>query len=193
MNPQLRQISTEINDATARARNVVENLHAGLAGRRPHPSSWSVEECIAHLTMTTDAFLAVIRPAIDRARNQQLLDAGTTFGMGLSARLLAWWLEPPYRTKSKTSAAFVPGSEQSARALPDFLDRQSRLLDLIAEADGLALDRIQIASPFAPRMKYNVYAAVRLIAVHQRRHLWQAEHVARRLLAVQAGGSANCE
>jgi hypothetical protein len=67
--------------------------------------------------------------------------------------------------------------------LPEFVERQQKLKAVIAEADGLALDGIRISSPLAPQVKYNVYAALHLIAVHQRRHLWQAERVAEILLA----------
>jgi hypothetical protein len=55
---------------------------------------------------------------------------------------------------------------------------------LLAEANGLAIDRLRIASPFARQIRYSVYSAFRLIAVHQRRHLWQAEQVARSVTAV---------
>jgi hypothetical protein len=75
----------------------------------------------------------------------------------------------------------VPDVKRPEQALPGFVTRQERLLTLLSEANGLALDELQIASPFAKRLRYNVYAAFRLIAVHQRRHLWQAEQTARRL------------
>lgn len=42
-------------------------------------------------------------------------------------------------------------------------------------ADGLALDQIQIHSPFAEKMKYNLYSALVIITAHNRRHLWQAD------------------
>lgn len=182
MNAQLSRVCTELDDATVRARKVVERIPSALVGRRPHQDSWSIAECIAHLTITTDAYIAVIRPAIDRARERHLLDRGTKFRIEISARMLAWWLEPPYRFKSKTLATFVPEVEEPARALPDFVDRQQKLKALVVQADGLALDRIRISSPFASQMRYNVYAAFRLIAVHQRRHLWQAERVVGRML-----------
>ncbi len=178
MNAQLIQIRAEIDEASARARKVVESIPSELVGRRPQQGGWSVAECIAHLTTTSDAYIAAIQPEIKRARGQQLFDSGAAFGMDLSARMLAWWLEPPYRLKSKTPAEFVPQVKEPGRALPEFLDRQQKLDALVVEADGLALDRIRISSPFARQMTYNVYAALRLIAVHQRRHLWQAERIA---------------
>ena len=40
---------------------------------------------------------------------------------------------------------------------------------------GLALDRLMIVSPFAARVRYNVFVALALVPTHARRHLWQAE------------------
>jgi hypothetical protein len=129
--------------------------------------------------------LPAIGQALEQGRSQHLLQSGESLRMELPARMLAWWLEPPYRLKSRTPPAFVPAVENTAAVLPEFLHRQQRLLNVLAEADGLALDRLRISSPFAQQMRYSVYTAFRLIAVHQRRHLWQAEQTAQKLLRLQ--------
>ena len=178
----LDRISDQFETASSSARALVESIPPDLLGRRPDANSWSIAECIAHLTLTTDAYLPAIREALDEGRQRRVLQSRAGFRMGFAARMLAWWLEPPYRLKSRTPAAFVPSVENPASALPDFLERQQQLSTLLAGADGLALDRLAISSPFARRMRYNVYAAFRLIAVHERRHLWQAEQVRRKLL-----------
>ena len=36
-------------------------------------------------------------------------------------------------------------------------------------------DKVKLVSPFNARLKYNALAAFRILAAHQRRHLWQAE------------------
>ena len=65
--------------------------------------------------------------------------------------------------------------------MPDVLERfdylQGELLVRIDRAEGLPLEQLRIASPFNARLKYNLYSAFRLLPVHQRRHLWQAEQV----------------
>lgn len=178
----LEQVRSQLEAASGRAQQLVAGLPSSeLLGRRPQPDSWSIAECLAHLTLTSDAYLPLLRQAIARGRTDNLLDTGREFHMEFTSRLLAWWLEPPYRLKSKTGPAFVPGLNDCANALPHFLGRQQQLAALLTEADGLALDRIKIASPFAAHVRYNVYSAFQLIAVHERRHLWQAEQAARRL------------
>lgn len=179
MNPQLNRLSSELNKTAEWAQAIVARIPVPMLGQRPDEKSWSIAECLEHLSLTTDAYLARIVPALEDARKHGYLDHRRTFRVDIAARLLAWWLEPPYKIKSKTSAAFAPRAADTSRSLPDFIDRQRLLQAAIAKANGLALDCIRIASPFANRMKYNVYAAFSLIVAHQRRHLWQAEQVAR--------------
>jgi hypothetical protein len=182
LTPPLDDIGAQLEAASARAQEIAADLSPALLGRRPDPGAWSVAECLAHLSLTADAYLPAIREALAGGRRRQLVrTGGASFRIEFTARMLAWWLEPPYRMKSRTTAAFVPGVERPEDALSDFLVRQRQLLDLLAEAEGLALDRLEIESPFAKRLRYNVYAAFLLVAVHERRHLWQAGQTLRKL------------
>ena len=79
--------------------------------------------------------------------------------------------------KAATQPAFVPGSEAAKSDVMREWEAGHRALDcLIADAAGLALDRPMIVSPFDPKgyMRYSVYAALLIVAAHERRHLRQA-------------------
>jgi|SRR5947209_4338928 len=180
LSPPLKDICTQLEAASLRAQNIVAGLSASVLMQRPAPNSWSIAECLGHLTLTAQAYEPVIRQGIDEGRRKRLFKSGDHFRMEWMAKLLAWWLEPPYRLKSRSPSAFEPIVQDPVNALPEFLYWQQRVMELLAAADGLALDRVQIVSPFSSRMRYNVYAAFHLIAVHERRHLWQAEQVLRK-------------
>jgi hypothetical protein len=49
----------------------------------------------------------------------------------------------------------------------------------VRAADGLPIDAVKITSPVDARARYNVFAALSIMARHQHRHLWQAEQAAR--------------
>jgi hypothetical protein len=51
----------------------------------------------------------------------------------------------------------------------------------VEEADGLALGRIRITSPFDSRLRYNLFSCLTILPRHQQRHIWQAEQVLERL------------
>jgi hypothetical protein len=59
--------------------------------------------------------------------------------------------------------------------VPEFLEQQARLVAALRAAEGLDLTRAKIASPFDRRVKYNIFAAFRIVETHERRHVLQAE------------------
>ena len=55
-----------------------------------------------------------------------------------------------------------------------FVATNDRLARLIDRATGLATGTVTLTSPFNAKVTYNLYAAMRILLVHARRHLWQA-------------------
>ncbi len=178
---QLALVKEELLYARERARAVCTGLDAATWATRPSAAEWSIGECLTHLNLTSARLLPLIDEVIADGRARNLLGAGP-FGMGLVAWALQRLLEPPYKTKTKTPAAFVPGRLDSMDATLERFDAlQLALQERIDRAAGLALDRLRVVSPFNSRVRYNLYAAFCLIATHQRRHLWQAEQIRLRL------------
>jgi hypothetical protein len=177
VSPVLGQIKQELLATRERARRLSEGSTDILWSASPGPGQWSIGHCLVHLNITSERFIPIIDDAIreGRAKNLQATAAPNRDLMGW---LLCWMLEPPYRTKTKTPAQFVP---ERIEPMPDVLERfdylQGELLVRLDRASGLALDRLRVVSPFNARIKYNLYSAFRLLPVHQRRHLWQAEQV----------------
>ena len=173
----LEEVEKELNEATRRAWTLVQSTDARLFTVRPNPSSWSAAECISHLSISTQMFLPVLGAAIEDARKRGLVAKGKgKLKMDVLGRVLRWFLEPPIRTKTKTTAPFVPRSVRAkAEAFGEFASLQQKLAELLLAARGLDLGRIKIVSPFDKRVKYNVFSAFRIVVAHERRHLWQAE------------------
>jgi len=170
----LASVEQELNDITARARKLVDSTEPRLFTVRPDLSSWSASECIAHLNISTEMFLPVLQASLEDARNRGL--TGGQPSMDWLGRILRWFLEPPVRTRVKTAARFVPRAVRAkAESIGEFTSLQTKLLELLGSARGLALSRIKIVSPFDKRVRYNLYSAFMITAAHQRRHLWQAE------------------
>lgn len=171
----LEEVEAELDDATKRAWELVKSTDPRLFTVRPQPGSWSAAECLAHLSISTEMFLPVLRQAIDDGKAKGITSAKKP-SMDLLGRILRWFLEPPIRQRVKTAAPFVPKAVRAkSEAFGEFSSLQSKLIDLLHAARGLDLRKIRIVSPFDKRVKYNLYSAFRIIVAHQRRHLWQAE------------------
>jgi DinB superfamily len=149
-----------------------------------------VAECLAHLNLTSKSYFSLITMAIENARLDRWYGSAP-YRMDWKGYLLWWLSERHGRFKMKTTERFRPLSvEPVSHILPEFLFLQDRLIECLYRANGLALNRIKITSPFDARLQYNLYSCFRLLPAHQRRHLWQA---AQARSAVTAGAASRSE
>jgi hypothetical protein len=141
---------------------------------RPQLNSWSVAECIDHVALTSRTFCPEMSAAIATAPK---LSPYRELRTSRLAQLLIRALEPPYRLRHKVLACLVPQTHDFLPAWSGFLDSQSQLADLIHCSTGLAIDQVRIKSPACTQATYSVYGALRILAAHQRRHIWQIERI----------------
>lgn len=179
MHPQLQEIVSEFESATARVRNLHRALAPDRWNRRPAPESWSPGECVAHLNLTAIAMMPLIQQGLDEARRSGRV-AGDRYRRDLVGWLLWKSISVPGRFKSKTAAAFVPTSDRSAAEIMAEFDRlQAEQIALTRAAAGLPIDRVKMSSPFNAKVRYNIFSALSILPRHQHRHLWQAEQAGR--------------
>lgn len=183
MGGELTEIVRELEHAEARLETLAENLPDELWGKRNDPTSWSAAECVAHLNLTSEAYLPLIRKAIEEARQLPRPRRGP-----YKRDFLGWMfatMTGPLPSmgririgRVKTTAAFVPtGSQPKPQGLAQFKRDQNELIVLVREGDGLALDKVLIRSPFGGKIRYSCYSAFTILPRHQERHLDQAERV----------------
>jgi hypothetical protein len=165
-------VEKELNEATRRAWALVQSTDGRLFTVRPQPGRWSAAECLAHLSLSTELFLPILRKALDRGKKR---GSRKKPKMDFIGRVLKWFLEPPIRQRMTTSAPFVPRSVRAkADAFSEFASLQEKVIELLRQAGDSDLGQ-KIVSPFDKRVRYNLYSAFRIMAAHERRHLWQAE------------------
>lgn len=191
----LRRIRHELEGV----REEAEALAGGLTRRqlwwRPDDDRWSVGECLDHLVRAGEIYLETLDEVIDEARA-----AGRTvekpYRPGPVGRWVVRLLEPPpglrvpapgmirpRRPDDDTMAASAEDEGAGAGAgsrldpLPRFLALGGRLVRRLGDAQGLDLRRVKLTSPFVPLLRVDLGSAFRVVAVHERRHLWQARRV----------------
>jgi hypothetical protein len=175
LHPQLAALKREIDDATARAKQLVERLDEAAFAKRPAEGSWSPAECIAHLSLTTRAFLPLIDNALATSP-RGAVDSAKRYRKDLFGWLLGKIMEPPVRMKVKAPAPFVPHvSSSRVEVLREFEELQAELARRVESANGYDIGRVRVRSPFSTSMSYNLIAALAVIPAHERRHLRQAE------------------
>lgn len=168
----------------AAAQAMIESAGAELCAQRPSPSSWSVAECLQHLSISADAYFPIWQQVIANAGPRKT-ELNAPFRIDFWGRLLSWILEPPARIRSRTPLPFEPVDVNSIEpVLSGFLDRQQRMVATLRRCRGRAIDRVKIASPVDGRIRYSIWSSFLVNAAHQRRHLWQAEQAIQKLRTI---------
>jgi len=161
MTEQLGDVVKRLQGAQARLEKLAERVPAERWSRRRDPARWSVAECVAHLNLTSAAYIPLIREAIGEAR--QLPSEKTTHYRRDAAGWFFSTMTGPLPSlggfrlgRVKTTAGFVPtGARPQQTLVADFKRYQMDLIAMAREGDGLPLDKVFIISPFGGRIRYN--------------------------------------
>lgn len=184
MHPQLDAIEREFSAGMARFGRLSSATSDEDWAVHTRPDAWSVAECIVHLNLSAEAMLPRLREAVEDARALGTLPVRryrpTMFG-----RILAKMVGPApgvggFRMgRVRTGARFVPPPALAPRDQieREFLRLHEEGIALLRSADGVALDRATLESPFMEGARYDGYSAFLIVARHVHRHLAQAERV----------------
>ena len=182
MKRQLSQIVRELEEAEARLEKLSVKIPDAVWGQRNDDARWSVSECVTHLNITSEAYIPLIRRALEEAR--QLPEAKGPYKRDALGAVFGGLVGPLMRIgkfrfgRVSTTPDFVPQGQQPKNvSIAEFRRLQGELSVLVREADGKAIDKVQITSPFGGKIRYNCYSAFVMIPRHQMRHLEQAEEV----------------
>lgn len=175
MSPQLAELLHDLRVASSGFAVLATRASAEGWRRRPAEGSWSAAECLTHLSLTSEAYLPLLRHGVEEARS---LDASAPrrYRRDPTGWLLWRMMGPPVRIRTATSPSFLPVDDASTNEMLNrFEALQSEAASLIRDASGLPLHRVRVQSPFDQRVWYNLFAALSILPRHQLRHLWQAE------------------
>jgi hypothetical protein len=141
---------------------------------RPQPHCWSIAENLAHLRMTTEAFLPPVDSAIAAAQKLKLQREGPS-SLSLYGRLFVWGMESPTLIKMRAPQALRPQLQRTpSTELEFFLLSQAAVRQRIAETQGLNLTAFRFSSPTASYIRINLLEFFLACNAHARRHLRQA-------------------
>jgi hypothetical protein len=184
---QAEALAGEVRAVSEDARRLAEEFTSRELSQPPAPGAWSAADNLMHLAITSQAFV----PRMSRTLGK-LADAGKrTPGRSRAdwlGRIYVWWLEPPVRLKVRAPRPFVPPVGMASEdALRIFLAEQDHVVGLVGQSAGLDLAARKVPSAVSRYVRHNLYSAFRIVAAHERRHLWQARRAA--LAVRRTGGS----
>ncbi len=174
---ELEELQKQFQHICEQAKILTQGLSEAQFNWRPHAGLWSIEECLAHLTMVGQTEIRLIEKAIQDGRARGLTGSGP-FQYGWLERMILRQTEPPVRRRFSAPRRFRPVHGQPVTAiLPTFLHVQRQFAQLAAQADGLDLARVKVSTPMTRLVKFSLGMTLAQAAAHERRHLDQARRV----------------
>jgi hypothetical protein len=168
------------DEAEAIARDVQStfgHLNAEQTNWKPSADQWSVAQCLDHLMATNRELFAVFDQTINGSKQTKLIER-LPFLPGFFGRLMVKVLAPDARQKFKAPPAAIPSASALDPGIVDrFVAHQQEAILKMKAIEKFNPARVIITSPFAGFMTYSLLDACRIIIVHERRHLAQAERV----------------
>lgn len=177
MHPQVQAWHDAFAAAPADARRLCAGLDGVTFNAAPAAGAWSVGQCLDHLLRVGGPLVERLDAAITDLRQHDRRGAAP-YALGFVGGRFARSNGPGGRTV-KTPGTYRPAETVGTpeEVLAAFASLNQRLGQLVELGDGLALDRVRVASPALAALRLNVAAWLETTALHQQRHLAQAQRV----------------
>lgn len=173
-----------IYDLTTQAQTIARDVQTAFGSLtslqlnwKPYPEKWSIGQCLDHLIITNRPFFPIIEQILRGERKNTWWERLPLLP-GFFGKMLIKALDPTSTRKIKAPAIFQPSNSSiDTEIVSSFLATQQRLTELMQAIARLELAQIIISSPASKLVTYSLLDAYRIIIVHERRHLVQAQQV----------------
>lgn len=173
----VQEILAEIESVRREAGEAFGQLHSIQLNWKPDQSQWSVAQCLDHL-ITTNTFYFPIVDQIRTGAYRPTIWQRMPLIPGIFGRLMLKALNPSSTQKFSAPKGFQPAQSTIDQGIVGrFNEHQLRLVDLIESSKDRDLEKIIISSPVTDVITYSLLDAFRILALHERRHLKQAQRV----------------
>lgn len=147
---------------------------------RPGPGKWSIAECIQHLTNTNNEYYKQALPAIEKGIAKGKF-SDDPIKLSFIGKIFMKF-EPPPKRKFKNPKIFSPKTDphkifDKEQVVKDFIASKMKMIELIEKADGLDMNKVKFSSPVFGLIRVKLGDYLKIMAPHDRRHLWQASQI----------------
>jgi len=145
----------------------------------PRRRAWSIGQCLAHLNSMNAIYMEPVERAAAEARSAGRVRQGA-IRCSIPARAFIALLEPPVRIKmlAPPRTAPPPARRHKAAVWPEFVRFHAHARSALASMADVDLNRATFGNPFLGSfVRMRAGTALRIIAAHERRHVWQAWRV----------------
>jgi len=174
----LQTITLEAEQNRAAAETLLAGLNEAQLGWISAPNSWSVAQCLDHLTTTSKAFEPYLATAIKRGSEKWPVSSPIPYRPSWVGGWLIKQVMPETVRKVPAPKVFQPSHIPAIEnVLEEFLTQQTEFVRFVRKAEGVDYNKTRLRSPVTPLMRYSLADAFVVTVVHGWRHLAQARRV----------------
>lgn len=160
-----------------------EQLPLAIINWQPTPEKWSIAQCLEHLNIYCDYYITTMKDLMGKNKTV-VKDANYAYQSSWLGKKSIESVHPNNKKQQKTLKRFNPPLPKvRANAIQVFLEYQEQFLTLLAEAEGININKVKVPVEFFKLLKLRLGDCIEFMVVHQQRHLQQALKV---LTAYQA-------
>ena len=169
------RLIAEFNANDRRATEIAGGLTVQQLNWSEAPGVWSVGQCLQHLKIANDVYLAPIARALD-GKTEHPVDEITPGWFG------RWFITNHIEPSDKIRRGRAPSKiavvdPVDASILQTFLRTNETARALVTRAGAYDVNRIRFQNPFVPVIFFTVGTGLEIVHRHQKRHLLQAARV----------------
>lgn len=162
-------------------KNNFSHMNHDQLNKKPFPGSWSIAQCLDHLIVTNKSYYPQYNALIEGKPIPNLWKSVPLLS-GFFGNLLKRSMRPEETKKFKTQPAFQPSqSDLSGDIVNRFLESQKELAEILNKLSRLNFAKEKITSPAANFITYSLDDLLEITALHEERHLKQAERIAEQM------------
>lgn len=142
---------------------------------QPNEDAWSIAECIEHLSITNQLYFDKIEKQLSE-KQINCKDEETSVKHRFFGKLIIKAVAPSNIKKTKTFSVFQPSKSYITKnSITKLIEVQKSLINLISSSINLDTNRYSISSPASKLIKVNLSDVLKIIRLHNKRHLIQIE------------------
>jgi hypothetical protein len=174
----LAALTDEFRAIERDADDLLDGLNEDQFNWSPVHGRWSIGQCVEHLNVINGIYLQGIEEGIRGARA-----AGRRRSSPIAVTVFGRWfigqMEPPATLRMRAPRTAWPANDRrhKAEVWPEFVRVHQHIRTIIADAADVDLNRATFVNPFIRWVRVRCGTGLRIIAAHDRRHLWQAQRL----------------
>lgn len=167
----------QISEISQKAGEKFSGLSEKQLNWKPEPKKWSIAQCLDHLIVSNKTYYPSFEKLISHSYRLSFFQKINPFKKMLGPIMIKY-MSNDGKKSFKSPKMFEPTSSNiTSRIVSDFNDHQEEMKRYYQRLGQLDTKNLIVASPVSALITYTLADAMELLAVHERRHLKQAENV----------------